>query len=91
MSKPLTPEGAASKAIRDYLALIHIGKVKRINVGQVRMGDAPKHPWQRDTRRIVRFGEVGHSDLQVELNLDDPRIPPHLRGRDLFPEVQGME
>jgi hypothetical protein len=32
------------------------------------MGDAPTHPWAKDTRRLVRFGEVGESDLEVELN-----------------------
>ncbi len=83
-----TPEALASKAIRDYLAVARIGKVKRVNVGQARIGQAPTHPWQKDTRRIVRFGEVGHSDLQVELRMDDPRIPAVYRGRDLFPEVK---
>jgi len=83
-----TPEGLAMKAVLDYLRACHIGKIKRVNVGQARIGDAPRHPWAKDTRRIVRFGEVGASDLQVELALDDPRIPSQFRGRDLYPEVK---
>ena len=62
-----TPEGEAQTLIIEYLKLCSLGKVKRNNVGQVRMGEAPKHPWAKDTRRVVRFGEVGESDLEVEL------------------------
>jgi len=83
-----TPEAITSKAIRDYLTACHLGKLKRNNVGQVRMGPAPTHPWQRDTRRLVRFGEVGEADLSVELT-GSPRVifievksadwnPPHV-------------
>lgn len=68
-----TPESIASKAIVQYLQLCRLGKIIRNNVGQVRIGQAPRHPWQRDTRRVVRFGEVGESDLAVEL-VNDPRM-----------------
>lgn len=68
-----TPEALASKAIQDYLKLCRLGKLKRNNVGQVRVGPAPTHPWQRDTRRLVRFGEVGEADLSVELT-GSPRV-----------------
>lgn len=85
-----TPEGEATKAIKDYLAVIRIGLVKRVNVGSLKVGPAPTHPWQKDTRRHVRFGEVGASDLAVELNVNDPRIPAQYRGRDLFPEVKPL-
>ena len=90
MSRPRkqTPEGEALRAIVDYLRAAHIGEVKRVNVGQLRVGEAPRHPWAKDTRRIVRFGEVGASDLHVELSLTDARIPERLRGRDLFVEVK---
>lgn len=74
-----TPEGLALRAITDYLTLCRLGKVKRRNVGQLRVGDAPTHPWARDTRRIVRFGEPGESDLEVELAGDT---------RSLFVEVK---
>lgn len=62
-----TPEGEAQALIVEYLKFCNLGKVKRNNVGQARMGEAPKHPWAKDTRRVVRFGEVGESDLEVEL------------------------
>jgi len=83
-----TPEALATRAITDYLRVAQLGKVKRINVGQVRMGEAPTHPWAKDNRRIVRFGETGHSDFQVELSTTHPGIPLTLRGRDLFLEIK---
>lgn len=86
--KLLTPEGAVLKAIKDWLVVAHLGKVKRVNVGQLRVGDAPKHPWAKDTRRTVRFGEVGAADLCVELDVNDRRIPAVFRGRDLHIEVK---
>jgi len=86
--RPPTPESLSLHAILDYLRLAHIGTVRRVNVGQLRVGEAPRHPWAKDTRRVVRFGEVGASDLAVELDLHDPRIPAQFRGRDLYPEVK---
>lgn len=88
MPKKPTPESLSLKAITNYLSLAHLGRVRRVNTGQLRVGDAPRHPWARDTRRVVRFGEVGASDLAVELDLHDPRIPAQFRGRDLYPEVK---
>lgn len=83
-----TPEGLSMKAITKYLNLAHLGRVVRVNTGQTRMGDAPTHPWAKDTRRVVRFGEVGAADLKVELSISDPRIPAQFRGRDLHVEVK---
>jgi len=72
--KPQTPEGAAQSAIVDYLNLCKLGTVRRANVGMARMGEkTSNHPWAKDTRRMVRFGEVGESDLRVELT-GSPRV-----------------
>ena len=88
MPKPPTPEAIHMKAVVEDLRLCRIGKIKRVNTGQARIGNAPTHPWAKDARRFVRFGEVGASDLQIELEVNDPRIPIQYRGRDLYPEVK---
>lgn len=70
MSKPKksTPEGEVLQAVKAYLSTCRLGTVHRANVGQVRMGEkTSNHPWAKDTRRVVRFGEPGESDLRVEL------------------------
>ena len=86
--KPPTPEGLSLRAIQDWLKAARIGTVHRVNVGQLRVGEAPKHPWAKDARRIVRFGEPGAADLHIELNVNDLRIPAQFRGRDLHIEVK---
>jgi hypothetical protein len=70
----MTPEGIVLKSILAYLKLCRLGTVRRVNVGQARMGNAPIHPWAKDTRRVVRFGEPGHSDLVLELNRDTRNV-----------------
>ncbi len=67
MAKSPTPEGVVSKAIVAYLALCRLGKVRRVNAGVAKVGNAPTHPWQKDTRYRVQLAEPGHSDLVVEL------------------------
>jgi len=62
-----TPEGVVSKDIVDYLTLCRLGKVRRVNAGVAKVGNAPTHPWQKDTRYRVQLAEPGHSDLVVEL------------------------
>ena len=66
------PETIQQREIVRYLALCRLGKVRRVNTGMLRAGNAPAHPWAKDTRRVVRFGEKGHSDLVLEL-AGDPR------------------
>lgn len=63
-----TPEGRVQKAIIEYLQACRLGKVRRVNAGVAKVGDAPTHPWAKDTRRRVRLAEAGHSDLVVELD-----------------------
>lgn len=55
--KKVTPEGAVLKAVMQALKLWRIGTVRRINTGAL----------EDRTGRTVRFGEIGHSDLVVEL------------------------
>lgn len=69
-TKKPTPEGAVQSAVIAYLKICRLGKVTRNNVGMARMGAAPTHPWAKDTRRFVRFGETGESDLSLELDGD---------------------
>ena len=67
-----TPEGIVQRAIIEYLTASRIGKVRRVNAGVAKVGNAPTHPWQKDTRYRIQLAEPGHSDLVVELN-NDPR------------------
>lgn len=72
--KKSTPEGQVLQAVMEYLQLCRLGKVTRANVGVARMGEkTSNHPWAKDTRRFVRFGTTGESDLRVELD-GDPRV-----------------
>jgi len=66
------PETVQQREIMGYLTLCRLGTVRRVNTGMLRVGDVPQHPWGPDNRRMVRFGQVGHSDLVVEL-ANDPR------------------
>lgn len=68
--KPPTPESAVLKSIMQALKLWGIGHVIRVNTGMVRTGEYQE--------RFLRFGEVGHSDLLVELK----------DGRNLYVEVK---
>jgi len=68
----MTPEGAALKAITQYLTLCKLGRIERINVGSIRIGEAPTHPWAKDTRRMFKTGTRGASDLVLHL-ATDPR------------------
>jgi hypothetical protein len=68
--KPPTPEAAVLKAIVQVLNHWKVGHVIRVNTGMVRTGEHGE--------RFLRFGEVGHSDLLVELK----------DGRNLYVEVK---
>lgn len=57
-----TPEGAATKSIKDYLESCALGRVIRQQVGQVMVGEHQDRP--------LRFGKAGDSDWRVELNGD---------------------
>lgn len=57
--KPPTPESMVLKAVMQFLRAKRIGHVMRVNTGAVWAGE--------HRERLVRFGEVGHSDLVVEL------------------------
>lgn len=69
-ARTVTPEARSMQAIANYLKVCALGSLKRRNVGQFRLGDAPKHPWAPDTRRVVRVGERGESDYELQLARD---------------------
>lgn len=58
-AKPPTPEQAVQKAVVQALRAWRVGHVIRVNTGAAWVGEHQE--------RLVRFGEVGHSDLLVEL------------------------
>ena len=68
--KPPTPESAVLKAVVQVLNHWKIGHVIRVNTGMIRAGEFQE--------RFVRFGEVGHSDILVELPT----------GKNLYVEVK---
>lgn len=57
--KRVTPEGAVLKSVTAYLRLCRIGTVNRQQVGMARHGDHGE--------RITPYGELGASDLRVDL------------------------
>jgi hypothetical protein len=55
--RPITPEGAVLKAITQYLRALRIGTVVRQQVGMATFNE----------NRRVPYGELGASDLRVDL------------------------
>lgn len=61
-----TPEALVQRAIVQFLRACRLGTVRRVNVGVAWMGGS-NHAWG-PKGRPVRFGELGHSDLVLELD-----------------------
>lgn len=70
----MTPESIVQKSIVDYLRACHLGVIRRVNAGVAKVGNAPTHPWAKDTRRRIQLAEAGHSDLVVELDRDTRNV-----------------
>lgn len=76
-----TPEGAVLKSHLAYLPLCRLGRIKRHNTGAM----------QTDTGQVVRFGEPGTADLEIQLTGSPRSIWIELKAPDWKPPKRPQE